>query len=74
LLTSKLLPRRENFLQLRRQLLNASADVEAARVAIEKETIADADRIIERLRAVESSRQSAIHHQVSDHSDLSAYV
>lgn len=45
--------------------MNASADVEAARLAIEKETIADADRIIERLRAVESSRQSAIHHQVS---------
>mmetsp|Transcript_16039 Transcript_16039/g.24186 ORF Transcript_16039/g.24186 Transcript_16039/m.24186 type:complete len:457 (+) Transcript_16039:62-1432(+) len=64
LLTSKLLPRRETFLQLRRQLVNASSDVEAARQAIERETVADMERIVERLRAVESRRQSSIHHQM----------
>lgn len=64
ILTGKLLPRREHLLQLRRQLLNTSNEIEACRKNIERETIADSDRIIERLRTIESMRQSALHHQV----------
>lgn len=64
LLTGKLFPRRENLLQLRRQLQNCSAEVEAARKAIERETLSDAEQILERLRSVEAMRQSSIKHQV----------
>ena len=64
LLTARLLPKREHLLQLRRQLNNTAADVQAKRKVIERETMTDAEQIIERLRAVESMRQSAIKHQV----------
>ena len=63
MLTSKLLPRREHILQLRRQLKNTAGEVAATKNAIERETRTDADQIIERLRSVESMRQSAITHQ-----------
>lgn len=63
-LTAKLFPRREHLLQLRRQLLNCSAEVTATKCNIEKETKTDAEQILERLRSVESMRQSAITHQV----------
>lgn len=64
LLTTKLLPRREHLLQLRRQLQNTSAEVLAVRKGIERETMTDMEQILERLRATESMRQSAIMHQV----------
>lgn len=64
LLTTKLFPKRENLLQLRRQLLNTSTEVAAVRKGIERETMKDAEQIIERLRAVESLRQSSIQLQV----------
>ena len=64
LLTSKLFPRREQLLQLRRQLLDTSTEVAAVRKGIERETMTDTEQIIERLRSVESMRQSAITHQV----------
>lgn len=64
LLASKLLPRREHLVQLRRQLQTTSSEIEAVRKGIEKETLSDTEKIIERLRAVESLRQSAISHQV----------
>eukprot|EP01035_Chromulina_nebulosa_P018818 gene18818-24588_t len=64
ILTSKLLPKREHLLQLRRQLLNTSTEIAAVRKGIERETMTDAEQIIERLRAVESMRQSAITHQI----------
>lgn len=64
LVTSRLLPRREHLLQLRRQLANSSSEAEAARKEIERETMADTERILERLRTVESMRQSSIHHEV----------
>jgi hypothetical protein len=64
LMTAKLFPRREHLLQLRRQLLNTSTEVEAVRKGIERETMKDAEQIIERLRAVESMRQSSITLQV----------
>lgn len=64
LLTNKLLPRREHLLQLRRQLQNTAAEVTATRKGIERETATDTEQIIERLRAAESMRQSAIMHQV----------
>jgi len=52
------------LLQLRRQLQNCSAEVTAKKKGIERETLTDAEQIIERLRAVESMRQSSIKHQV----------
>lgn len=64
LVTGRLLPRRETLTQLRRQLQHTSAEVEATRKAIERETIADTDQILERLRTAESMRQSAIKHQI----------
>lgn len=63
MLTSRLLPKREHLLQLRRQLTNSSAEVAATKGAIERETLTDGEQIIERLRTVESMRQSAIKHQ-----------
>ncbi len=64
LLTSKLLPKREHLIQLRRQLQNTSSEVSAKKNSIEKETISDGEEILERLRTVESMRQSNIKHQV----------
>ena len=64
MVTARLLPKREHLLQLRRQLNNTSAEVTAKRKVIERETMADAEQIIERLRAVESMRQSAIKNQI----------
>ena len=63
-LTSRLLPKREHLLQLRRQLGNSSSEVEATKKSIERETITDGEQIIDRLRTVESMRQSAIKHQM----------
>ena len=63
-LTSRLLPKREHLLQLRRQLQNTSAEVEATKKGIERETLTDGEQIIDRLRQVESMRQSAIKQQV----------
>jgi len=64
LVTGRLLPRRETLLQLRRQLQHISSEVEASRKAIERETMSDAEQIVERLRTAESMRQSSIKHQV----------
>lgn len=64
MLTSKLLPRREHLLQLRRQLQNTSVEVAAAKRNIERETQTDTEQIMDRLRNAESLRQSAIKHQV----------
>ena len=64
MLTSKLLPKREHLLQLRRQLQNTSVEVSAKKSSIEKETRTDSEEILERLRAVESMRQSSIKHQI----------
>ena len=63
-LTSKLLPRRENLLQIRRQLVNSDNEVDTTRVNIERETLADVDKILERLRNVASLRHSSIQNQV----------
>ena len=63
-LTGKLRPRREYLLQLRRQLNNCSTEAEAARKAIERETLTDTEQILDRLRSAEAMRQSSIKHQV----------
>lgn len=63
-MTGKLLPKREHLLQLRRHLQHLSTEVDAKRRSIERETLTDTDQILERLRAVESMRQSSIRHQV----------
>lgn len=64
LLTGKLFPKREHLLQLRRQLQHISSEVDGKRRSIERETLTDTEQIIERLRTVESMRQSAIRHQI----------
>jgi hypothetical protein len=64
LLTGKLFPKREHLLQLRRQLQHISGEVDAKRRSIERETLTDTEQILERLRTVESMRQSAIRHQI----------
>lgn len=64
MLTAKLLPKREHLLQLRRQLQVAALEVEAAKKGIENETLSDTQQILDRLKQVESLRQSAIKHQV----------
>jgi hypothetical protein len=62
--TGKLMPKREYLLQLRRNLQSTSVEVDATRRNIERETQTDAEQIIERLRSLESFRQSAIKHEV----------
>jgi hypothetical protein len=62
--TTRLLPKREELLQYRRQLQNTSAEATAKRTSIERETIADGEEIIGRLRTVESMRQSSIKNQI----------
>eukprot|EP01038_Epipyxis_sp_PR26KG_P007262 gene7262-9900_t len=64
LLTGKLLPKREHLLQLHRQLQNTSVEVDAKRRVIERETLVDTEQILERLKTVESMRQSSIKHQI----------
>lgn len=64
LLTGKLFPKREHLLQLRRQLQHISSEVDAKRRTIERETLTDTEQIIERLRTIESMRQSSIRHQI----------
>lgn len=64
LLTSKMFPKREHLLQLRRQLQHSSAEVDAKRRNIERETLSDTEQILERLRNVESMRQASIRHQI----------
>lgn len=64
LLTGKMFPKREHLLQLRRQLQHSSAEVDAKRRSIERETLSDTEQILERLRNVESMRQASIRHQI----------
>jgi hypothetical protein len=64
ILTGKLMPKREHLLQLRRTLQSLSIEVDATRRNIERETQVDAEQIIERVRSLESMRQSAIKHEV----------
>lgn len=64
LTTTRILPRREQLLQFRRQLMNSSAEVSATMKGIERETTTDAEKIIERLKVAESMRQSSIKHEV----------
>lgn len=58
------MPKREHLLQLRRTLQSISIEVDATRRNIERETQTDAEQIIERVRSLESMRQSAIKHEV----------
>lgn len=64
LLTSKLYPKREQLIILRKHLQHLSEENDANRRAIEKETMADTEKILERLRNIESMRQSNIRHQM----------
>ena len=63
-LTSKLLPKRESLLQMRRQICIASEELHVAKQAIQKETLKDVEGILERLQQAESLRQSKIRHQL----------
>lgn len=57
LLSSRLMPVREQLLQLRRRYHTRAEEVKAAKVAIERETTADSEAILERLRSAESLKQ-----------------
>lgn len=57
LASSRLMPVRERLLQLRRRFHGRSEEVRAAKAAIERETLADAEAIVERLRSVEALKQ-----------------
>lgn len=51
------MPVRERLLQLRRRFRGRSEEVRSAKAAIERETLADANAIVERLRSVEALKQ-----------------
>lgn len=51
------MPVREQLRQLRRRLHNRAEEVKAAKAAVERETLADAASIVERLRSVEALKQ-----------------
>lgn len=51
------MPARERLLQLRRRFHGRGEEVRVARAAIERETLADAGAIVERLRSVEALKQ-----------------
>lgn len=51
------MPVRERLLQLRRRLHGRGEELRAARAAIERETLADAEAIVERLRSAETLKQ-----------------
>lgn len=63
--SSRLLPKREHLVQLARQLQAKSSEVNEVRRGIERETMDDTDRIVERLRAAESMRQASIAQQLN---------
>ncbi|CAM9207788.1 unnamed protein product [Scytosiphon promiscuus] len=60
LASSRLMPVRERLLQLRRRFHGRSEEVRAAKSAIERETLADAEAIVERLRSVEALKQATL--------------
>ncbi|KAG5180093.1 hypothetical protein JKP88DRAFT_264019 [Tribonema minus] len=66
LVTSKLLPAREQLLQLRRRLLARGEEVQSAKAAIERETMADAHTILERLRSAEALKMATLEQRMSD--------
>lgn len=45
------------MLQLRRRIHNRADEVKASKAAVERETMADAGAIVERLRSVEALKQ-----------------
>lgn len=51
------MPVREQLLQLRRRFHSRADEVKAAKAAVERETLADAGAIVERLRSVEALKQ-----------------
>ena len=54
------MPVRERLLQLRRRFQGRSEEVRAAKAAIERQTLADANAVVERLRSVEALKQVLI--------------
>ena len=61
-----LAPRREQLSQLRHLILQRSDEVKEVSGAIQKETMADLDGIIERLKAAESLKQAALQQQLNE--------
>lgn len=64
LLTTKLLPKREHLLQVYRKLKENSETITQKGKIIEKETLTDTERILERLKSAISLRQSSIQHEL----------
>eukprot|EP01031_Cornospumella_fuschlensis_P040399 gene40399-49231_t len=71
-LTNKLYPKREYLLNLKKQLQHTAIELSERRKAIERETLKDTENILERLKGVESLRQSNLeHHMISLDEQLS---
>jgi len=66
LAAQNLAPRREQLSQLRHLILQRSDEVKEVSSAIQKETMADLDGIIERLKAAESLKQAALQQQLNE--------
>ncbi|CAM9117886.1 unnamed protein product, partial [Pylaiella littoralis] len=65
LASSRLMPVRERLLQHRRRHHSRGEEVQAAKAAIERETLADAGAIVERLRSAEALKQATLAQGVS---------
>ncbi|GMH88671.1 hypothetical protein TrVE_jg3282 [Triparma verrucosa] len=66
LAAQNLAPRREQLSQLRHLILQRSDEVKEVSAAIQKETMADLDGILERLNAAESLKQAALQQQLNE--------
>eukprot|EP00953_Heterococcus_sp_UTEX-ZZ885_P001858 1519-Heterococcus_DN1.PRE.1 len=66
LVSSRLMPAREQLLQLRRRLHTCADEVKAAKDHIERETMADTNAILERLRSAEALKQASLGQRVND--------
>lgn len=51
------MPVREQLLQLRRRFYSRADEIKAAKAVVERETMADAGAIVERVRSVEVLKQ-----------------
>lgn len=65
LVSSRLMPAREQLLQFRRRLMSCSEEVKAAKNSVSRETESDAEAILERLRSAEALKQATLTQRVN---------
>lgn len=66
LAAQNLAPRREQLSQLRHLILQRSDEIKEVSLAIQKETMADLDGVLDRLKAAESLKQAALQQQLNE--------